>query len=73
MKKTMFLVLIGLSLLSCEKDELKANLRGAEDLEFSGTFETINSEDLTGTVNSSLQVFIMSAQPIYLMDGAQGN
>ncbi len=50
MKNIALVLLVGLTLLSCDKDELKVNLNKEENLIFSGAFETIHSEDLTGTV-----------------------
>lgn len=51
MKKMTLVLLVGMTLISCDKNELKVSLTGKEDLTFSGTFETINSEDLAGTVS----------------------
>ena len=45
------LLLIAIIFYSCnKKNELQVNLSTNEDLSFSGTFKTINSENLTGTV-----------------------
>ena len=48
MKKITFILLIGLILPCCDKNELKVNLNAKDDLAISGTFETINSENITG-------------------------
>ncbi len=45
------ILLVVLTLLSCDKNELKVNLNVKEDSSFSGIFETINSKNLSGTVN----------------------
>ena len=52
MKRHLFfpILLIAIILTSCEKDELQAPIDINENLSFSGTFETINSENLSGTV-----------------------
>ena len=44
------LLLIAIIFYSCKKNELPVNLSTNEDLSFSGTFKTINSENLSGTV-----------------------
>ena len=51
MKKITFILLIGLILPCCDKNELKVNLNAKDDLAISGTFETINSENITGTIS----------------------
>lgn len=50
MKKAFSLLLIAIIFYSCNKNELQVTLNTNEDLSFSGTFKTINSENLTGTV-----------------------
>lgn len=52
MKKQLFFstILIALLLTSCQKDEQQVRLNANDELSFSGTFETINSENLYGTV-----------------------
>ena len=45
------ILLVVLTLLSCDKNEPKVNLNVKEDSLFSGTFETIDSENLLGTVS----------------------
>jgi len=51
MKKMTLILLVVLTLLSCDKNEPKVNLNVKEDSLFSGTFETIDSENLLGTVS----------------------
>jgi hypothetical protein len=52
MKKHMFsfTLFIAINFYSCEKEKLQVDLNPNEDSSFSGTFESINSEDLSGTV-----------------------
>ena len=52
MKKHLFFstILIAISLTSCQKDKQQIPLNINDKLSFSGTFGTINSEDLYGTV-----------------------
>jgi hypothetical protein len=52
MKKYLFysILLIGFILSSCEKEELQMPININETLSFSGTFKTINSENITETV-----------------------
>ena len=52
MKRHLFIssLLIATMLCSCEKNESPMNLNLNEDLSFNGTFKTINSENLSGTV-----------------------
>ena len=37
-------------LLSCDNNEVNVQLNSNRDLSFSGTFKTVNSEDITGTI-----------------------
>jgi len=52
MKRHLFFssIVIAMILFSCDKNELQVSLNVNEDLSFSGTFKTINSENLSGTV-----------------------
>lgn len=43
-------ILIMMLLLSCNKKDVNVNLNPASDLAFNGTFRTINSENISGTV-----------------------
>ena len=51
MKRITLILLIGLILPCCDKDDLKVNLNANDDLVFSGTFEAVNSKNITGTVS----------------------
>lgn len=64
MRRQLFIssLLIATMLFSCEKNESPMNLNLNDDLSFNGTFKTINSENLSGTVflhisNGSYQCF----------------
>lgn len=64
MKRQLFIssLLIASIFYSCEKKESTLNLNLSDDLSFNGTFNTINSENLSGTVflhisNGSYQCF----------------
>ena len=52
MKKVLFFstLFIAISFYSCDKDKLHVDLNPNENSSFSGTFKTINSENLSGTV-----------------------
>ena len=56
MRKLIFLLtlFVATSFYSCEKEKLQVDLNPNEDSSFSGTFETINSENLSGTVNLNI-------------------
>ena len=43
-----------ISVISCEKNELKVTLNVNENLSFSGAFKTISSENISGTVNFNM-------------------
>lgn len=44
------LLLTTIILFSCDNDDVNLQLNPESDLSFTGTFKTINSEDLSGTV-----------------------
>ncbi len=48
------ILLIAIFFSGCEKDEPQVPININEDLSFSGTFKTINSEDLSGTVTLNI-------------------
>ena len=50
MKKNFLCVFLLILFFSCEKKESNLPLNPLEKLSFSGTFETINSENISGTV-----------------------